>query len=68
MNANDISIKYEKKMNHKNIENTCHIVGNMQFLEINNACSIAAQCTLKIWFSYWKGEFIHITILKLENI
>ena len=35
--------KYENKMNHKNIENSCHGAGNMPFSEISHAGSIAAH-------------------------
>ena len=51
--------KYEKKINHKNAENSNHSAGNMQFFEINHAGSIAA---------HWKydsiTEKVHLSILQ----
>ena len=52
-------------MNHKNIENTCHIAGNMEFFEINEIlCNKSCWqyfCTLK-YDSI--TEKVHIFILQ----
>ena len=51
--------KHEKKMNHKNTENSCHVAGNMPFFEINRAGSIAV-----LWKFDSITEKVHLSILQ----